>query len=303
MSFKERSIESMQFSGQHCLFESDRAEVWCGDALDQAFVAAVLDGRRVDALIFDAPYSERTHSGHREGKLTADRAAAYAARGAGDRKRERAYNARKSAAGESGRNDIDYLAWGPDDVRKFGDAWSGHCSGWWVSITDDVLAPIWRLEMEHQGLYPFCPLPFVETGSRVRMTGDGPSNWTCWTQVARPRNATFASWGTLRGAYIIPGERAQNSTHSRDRITGGKPMRGMIELVEDYSRPGDLVCDPVAGAATTGLAALRTGRRCLLIEKDPERAQLSADRIKAEISLTDRRVQAAGQVGLFEAAQ
>lgn len=281
------------------LFRHELAEVWCGDCLDRSKVEQILAGRTVDALIFDAPYSERTHSGHRDGKLTADRAAAYAARGAGDRKRERAYNARKSEHGESGRRDIDYDAWGPDDVRKFGDAWSGRCAGWWVSITDDVLAPIWRLEMEHQGLYPFCPLPLVETGSRVRMTGDGPSNWTCWVQVARPRNEMFASWGTLSGAYIVPGERAQNSTHGTDRITGGKPMRGMIEIVEDYSRAGDLVCDPVAGAGTTLLAAIRTGRRCIGIEKDTERAQLCADRVKAELALSDRRVMATGQRALF----
>lgn len=281
------------------LFRSDVAEVWCGDALDRSFIESLLAGRTVDALVFDAPYSERTHSGHRDGKLTAARAAAYAARGAGDRKRERAYNARKSEHGESGRRDIDYAAWGPDDVRKFGDAWTEHCRGWWVSITDDVLSPIWRLEMEHQGLYPFAPLPFVETGSRVRMTGDGPSNWTCWMQVARPRNDTFASWGTLSGAVIVPGERAQNSTLGSDRITGGKPISGMIQIVEDYSRPGDLVCDPVAGAGTTLLAAIRTGRRCIGIEKDQGRAHLCADRVRAELQLSDRRVLATGQTSLF----
>lgn len=281
------------------LFRSEIVEVYQGDALDPGDVALALGTRKVDALIFDAPYSERTHKGHQDGKLTADRAAAYAARGAGDRKRERAYNARKSEHGESGRRDLSYEAWGPGHVSNFGSAWHERCSGWWLSLTDDVLAPIWRLELEYQELYPFCPLPFVETGSRVRMTGDGPSNWTCWIVCARPTSREFASWGTLRGAYIIPGERLQNSTQGTDRITGGKPIRGMIEIVEDYSRPGDLVCDPVAGAGTTLLAALRTGRRALGIEKDPERAQLCADRVRAELAQSDRRVLATGQEALF----
>lgn len=281
------------------LFRHELAEVWCGDCLNAGDVTGALGERKVDALIFDAPYSEKTHSGHAAGKLDPERAAAYAARGAGHRKREREYNARKAAAGESGRWALEYPAWSETEISAFGDAWRANCLGWWVSLTDDQLAPLWFAEMERSGLYAFWPLPFVETGSRIRMTGDGPSNWTCWAQVARPKNRTFASWGTLRGAYIIPGERLQNSTHGTDRITGGKPIRGMIEIVEDYSRPGGLVCDPVAGAGTTGLAALRTGRRCLLIEKDPERAQLCADRIQAELALSDRRVLATGQGALF----
>ena len=43
----------------------------------------------------------------------------------------------------------------------------------------------------------------------------------------------------------------------------------MRALVRDYTRPGDLVCDPCAGGATTLLAAAIEGRRAIGAELDP----------------------------------
>ncbi len=45
------------------------------------------------------------------------------------------------------------------------------------------------------------------------------------------------------------------------------------------SRPGDTVLDPFGGAGTTGLVADRLNRNALLIELNPEYAQLARDRI------------------------
>ena len=47
-----------------------------------------------------------------------------------------------------------------------------------------------------------------------------------------------------------------------------KPVDSLTPLIEAYSRPFDLVVDPFAGSASTGVAALSCRRRCLLIEKD-----------------------------------
>jgi len=42
----------------------------------------------------------------------------------------------------------------------------------------------------------------------------------------------------------------------------------MRELVRDYSRHGDLVCDPCAGYTTTGVAAITMGRQFVGAECD-----------------------------------
>lgn len=289
------------------LYADDLAEVWRGDSLDPADIAMVMGERKADALIFDAPYSTRTHTGHREGKMTADRAAAFAARPLKNRlsranaKAERAYAARKSEAGESGRRDIDYPPWTPGDVDIFAELWAPRCLGWIVSITDDVLAQHWRAAYEVEGLVTFASLPLVEIGSRVRMSGDGPSSWSCFVMVGRPKGRSFQRWGTLPGAYIVPGERKQNSAEGSDRIVGGKPIWAMELIVRDYSRDGTLVVDPTCGAATTGLAALRMGRRFIGIEKDHGTASLAAEIIRAERQHSTRRRMLAGQEPLFKA--
>jgi site-specific DNA-methyltransferase (adenine-specific) len=203
----------------------------------------VLNDVEPDATIVDAPYSARTHSGHDVATDTRD---------------------------GSERRTINYQPWTPDDVREFVEHFSPRTRGWIVSITDHVLAQAWADELADAGRYVFSPLPLVETGSRVRLQGDGPSSWCCWIVVARPRE--LVGWGTLPGAYVYRGR--------GDRaVMGGKSTQCMAALVRDYSRPGQLVCDPCAGAATTLLAAAIEGRRAVGSESLPEHHAIGAARI------------------------
>jgi len=61
----------------------------------------------------------------------------------------------------------------------------------------------------------------------------------------------------------------------RDRVNHAtpKPVALLKELIRVSSEPGDLVLDPFAGSGSTGVAAIRVGRRFLGIEKcndDPQ---------------------------------
>lgn len=286
------------------LIETDRAQVWQGDSLERSTLNAINPSGDsfIDALIFDSPFSEKTHEGHASGKLTADRAATFAKSDTalqGNKKAIRAYAARKSEAGESGRNDLEYSSFGESEIQRFCDVWLPATKGWVVSITDHLLAPIWSQYFSDSGLYCFSPLPLVETGSRVRMSGDGPACWTCQIVIARPRGAPYSKWGALPGAYVQSGERAMNSKDGTSRITGGKPLKSMMAIVKDYSRPGDLVGDPFLGGGTTLLAATRTGRRGIGIEMDPGRAQQCAEMVTAELHNTTRAASKRGQRSLF----
>lgn len=211
----------------------------------------VLGDVECDALIVDAPYSERTHKAFDGGAIDG---------GHHDPK----YGHRKVTKA------INYPAWTDADVRELVQSWSGRTRGWFVSLTDHTLAPVWSDELSSAGRYVFPPLPVVEIGSRVRLIGDGPSSWTCWLVVARPRAAP--RWGTLAGAYVYTGK--------GDRVCmGGKRTDTMRALIRDYSRPGDLVCDPCAGGGTTLLAAAIEGRRAVGAEMDPEHYHIAQKRI------------------------
>jgi site-specific DNA-methyltransferase (adenine-specific) len=78
-----------------------------------------------------------------------------------------------------------------------------------------------------------------------------------------------------------------------------KPLDLMRALVEDFTDTGDLILDPFAGSGTTGVAALRLGRRVILIEKDPKYAALALERMLAEESGSTLQMRRAGQLPLL----
>lgn len=208
-----------------------------------------------DLLCVDAPYSAKTHQGHESGLAKVS-----------------LWKGKPSKRMFSeGRQSIKYSAWSKSDVESFVEWWGPRTRGWIVSITDHALAPVWASAMESVGRYVFAPMPLVETGSRVRLSGDGPSTWTCWIVVARPRHVPYSRWGTLPGAYVVPSESKP--------ITGGKPLGAMRDIVRDYSREGDIVCDPCAGAGTTLLAARMEGRAYIGAEADPATHALATRRL------------------------
>jgi site-specific DNA-methyltransferase (adenine-specific) len=79
-----------------------------------------------------------------------------------------------------------------------------------------------------------------------------------------------------------------------------KPLETIEPLIVASTLPGDLILDPFAGSGTTGVAALRLGRRCILIEQKPEYAQLCIDRMKAEDQNQDVHHYRAGQTALWQ---
>jgi hypothetical protein len=220
----------------------------------------VRDAGGCDLLCSDPPYSERTHAGHDTGLAN-------------------------QRSDDEGRRELSYAYWTPDDARAFVHAWHPLTRGWMAIMTDHVLAPAFEAAMKEVGRYAFSPLTYVATGSRVRLQGDGPSQWSvqivtglCASQIvcSRPRTAAFADWGTLPGAYILP-----PGMRERLDVTGGKPTWIMRQLVKDYSRDGELVVDPCCGAGTTVVSARMEGRRSIGGDASIERATIAANRIAA----------------------
>lgn len=65
------------------------------------------------------------------------------------------------------------------------------------------------------------------------------------------------------------GERLTNGDGKKLHSTQ-KPIALVEPIVRACSNPGDLVLDPFAGTGTTGEAALKAGRRAILIERNQE---------------------------------
>lgn len=78
-----------------------------------------------------------------------------------------------------------------------------------------------------------------------------------------------------------------------------KPIGWMLWLVGLATRIDDVVLDPFCESGTTGVAAVRLGRRFVGIEKDPDYAKLACERIGAETAGSTLKAQRAGQEPLF----
>ena len=232
----------------------------------------VLSDVECDALIVDAPYSARTHGGH-DGAPTVGTHALHRS-GEGSQAHATGYR----GTWPPKRRAISYSGWLPADVAAFCAFWSPRTAGWIVTITDHTLAPVWSKHLAEGGRYVFAPLPWYAPGSRVRLSGDGPSSWTCWIVVARPRHAPYTKWGTLPGGYVFTTGYGKSRA---DKLVGGKPLWLMRALVRDYTRPGDLVCDPCAGGGTTLRAAQLEARRAIGSELDPATHAKAVARLRA----------------------
>lgn len=162
----------------------------------------------------------------------------------------------------SERREIDYAALSPEDVHEITAHWASRVSDWFVAMSCNELSSVWRESLKAQHLAAFYPVPAILRGMTVRRTGDGPSSWTIYINVARTKAAR--KWGTLDGAYVGVPSRGKYA-----RI-GGKPLWLMRALVRDYSKPGSLIVDPFTGGGTTLLAAAMEGRRSIGAEIDPK---------------------------------
>ena len=211
----------------------------------------VLADVECDALISDPPYSERTHTAYRDME-------------------------------EVGRRSISYASFSASDVDELVDAFAPSVRGWMAFFCDHALVSAYEKAMERHGRYVFAPLACMEPGSRVRLSGDGPCQWSVWLVVSRPKTRAFQKWGALPGGYVVQasdGWRGAVSAGGRSGVIGGKPLALMRSIVRDYTRPGDLVCDPCAGGGTTLLAAVSEGRRAIGSEMMPEHFEIARKRL------------------------
>ncbi len=91
-------------------------------------------------------------------------------------------------------------------------------------------------------------------------------------KAARGKLPTDVWWMT-----IVP-----TSGRERTGYPTQKPLRLLERIVLASSNPGDLVADFFCGSGTTGVAALRHGRRYLLVDDNPEAIGIARRRLEDE---------------------
>lgn len=164
-------------------------------------------------------------------------------------------------------------------------------------IVADILEHCVRVVGQHRHLYVFGPTDVLE-GLKVSEvveliwdkgvigSGDvtavwGPQFERISFTVSKHRHAGKSGASTLptrmrKGSVL----RFMRPTGRAVRHPSEKPWKLLAELTESSSRRGDTVLDAFAGTGGTGVAAILTGRKAFLIEKDAQWIPVLVERIK-----------------------
>jgi site-specific DNA-methyltransferase (adenine-specific) len=136
---------------------------------------------------------------------------------------------------------------------------------------------------------------WVKVSPTPQFTGDRPGQWGESVAIMHnPKVRKRWNGGGHSAHWHGPSERGEERHHET-----AKPIWLMRALIEQFTDEGDTILDPYCGSATTGVAALLTGRRFIGCEMQPHYAQVARDRLLATeqgLTLADAK---AGQVALF----
>jgi site-specific DNA-methyltransferase (adenine-specific) len=94
--------------------------------------------------------------------------------------------------------------------------------------------------------------------------------------TVRPGHVTVSD-GSRYPVTVLQFRRDKDKLHPTQ-----KPVALMDYMIRTYTNPGDLVLDNCMGSGTTGVAAIRTGRRFIGIERDLTYFQIAQARVEAE---------------------
>lgn len=168
---------------------------------------------------------------------------------------------------------------------------------WVVAFCQIEAIAAWRSVFESAGLDWVRGGIWRKPDGQPQLTGDRPGCGFESIAIAhRPGRKRWNGggkhgvWEVPKGCFV-PGQKNPHPTM--------KPEALMLQLVEDFSDIGETIIDPFAGSGTTGVAAIRLGRKFLGAERDDVYHALATERLSAEgqgITLASAR---SGQVPMF----
>jgi site-specific DNA-methyltransferase (adenine-specific) len=224
------------------------ATLYLGNCLE---LMASLD--RADHLIFDPPYEEMLHK------------------------------AKNSLKGRKHRNDgvaeLKGLNFTSIDAIRSAVVQLGvtNCKGWFIAFCTPEGVARWADEINPTPLKYKRACVWVKPDSTPQLNGQGPAqgaeNFVCaWA------GSGYSRWnaGGKRGVYThCVNNPEREGTHPTE-----KPRRLMSEIIADFTRPGELICDPFMGSGTTGVAAVMAGRRFIGVEQNETYFNIACERIE-----------------------
>lgn len=167
------------------------------------------------------------------------------------------------------------------DDSKLDEVYETFTRSWmsaWQDVSDrQVVSPgCYNLARWCRWFEPYHVAPWTKTNA---MTNGKVSRWWCWEPVL-----FFGDkWKRTRPNDVF--EFPIGMQHGIGDHPCPKPVAMWIDLMENYSDPGDIVADAFGGSGTTIIAAHRTKRKAYVCEIEPKYADLCLRRFEAETGI------------------
>jgi site-specific DNA-methyltransferase (adenine-specific) len=246
-----RERESVSYARKEVL--ADGVVLYQGDCLE---VLRTLDS--VDHVISDPPYEQLMHDLHASTKL-------------------------RRIDGGNERAVLTFA--GIDEIREpFIEQIKRINNGWLLAFCNVEGVWFWRKAIVDGGLKFKTTCIWNKPDATPKLNGQGPAlSYECITTTWCGFGHARWNGGGKRGVFT-------HCTNDRDR-TGlhptEKPVPLMRELVGLFSNYGDSILDPFMGSGTTGVAAVKMGRKFIGIELEPKYFDISCKRISAALNQPD----------------
>lgn len=263
---------------------------WCVVHGDNREVLPTLGDKSVTHVITDPPYSEHVHGKARRGAALPDK-------DGGAHHGESSNGACFSRA-----SDLGFAAISETQRVESAGAFARLARRWSLVFCDNESAARWLDANVAAGLQHIRIGQWIKIGCTPQFTGDRPATGSEAIVIAHPPGRKRWNGGGSHAVWSHPIVLDRANAGNERVHTTQKPLPLMLELVELFTDPDDIVLDPFCGSGTTGVACLRLGRRFIGIEKDAKYAAVATERLQAEsqgLSLRDAR---AGQLSLLGGA-
>lgn len=173
---------------------------------------------------------------------------------------------------------------------------------WVVAFCQIEAIALWRASMESAGLNWVRGGIWRKLNGAPQFTGDRPGHgFECLAIGHRPGRKRW-NGGGRHAVWDCPLDHHAGGGGKSDHPTM-KPLALMIQLINDFTEPGEIIFDPYCGSGTTLAASIITGRRCIGIEMNKKYAELAIERVSAAEQFSSTKASRSGQLTLFGAAE
>lgn len=254
---------------------------WAVECADNSEILPALPGGVIQHVITDPPYEAEAHTLQRRVRRDGDNGGSW---GGGD--------VRVAA--------VPPLSFAPmtEAGRVFAAEQFARLASRWIAVFCQIEAVYrWQDSLKVAGAVYKRTAIWVKPDGQPQLSGDRPGMGYETLVLAHAKGRSRWNGGGRTGVFT----HNKNSTEAeRAGHETQKPLPLMMELIELFTDPDDLILDPYFGSGTTGVAALRLGRRVIGVEQNTAYAETARERLGAEsrgLSIRDAR---AGQRSLFE---